>query len=71
MPKFADKVIVDLKAKKFIVDGEEFPYWLSEEGPKVDGLLQPNALRSVTVTFFTNDIEVIPEGKTEPADASP
>lgn len=62
MPELAKKVTVDLASKKLFLDGVEFPYYLSEEGPKVDGLLSRNELRSVTITFFTEDLEVIPEG---------
>lgn len=61
MQKFAGKTVLDLKQRKLFVDGVEFPWVLSEEGPSFNSLGSANDVRSVTLTFFTEDVEVIPE----------
>lgn len=60
MPELAGKVTIDLARKKLLFDGVEFPYYLSEEGPKLGGVMASGELRSVTITFYTADLEVIP-----------
>lgn len=62
MPELAENVTVDLARKKLFVNGAEFPWHISEEGPKLGGIMAANEIRSVTLTFYAKDIEVIPEG---------
>ncbi|MBF6213757.1 hypothetical protein IU487_22325 [Nocardia puris] len=57
----AERVTIDLAARKILIDGEEFPYLLHKDGPRVNNLDTRDELRSVTLTFFAKDIEVIPE----------
>jgi hypothetical protein len=67
MPDFPNLVTVDLHSKKLLINGVEFPWYITEEGPRIDGLMAPNTLKSVTLTIYTKDIEVIPENPfTEP-----
>lgn len=61
VPKIAGRATLDLKQRKLFVDGVEFPWVLSEEGPSFGNLGGANDVRSVTLTFFTEDVEVIPE----------
>lgn len=60
MPKLAEKVTLDLARKKLFIDGEEFPYHITEDGPQISDLMNHSALRSVTLTFYVKDIEVLP-----------
>ncbi|MCQ4148580.1 hypothetical protein [Rhodococcus qingshengii] len=59
MPKAAEKVTVDLKERTLFVDGVEFPWHISEEGPIFGPLLGP--VREVTITLLAHDVEVIPQ----------
>jgi hypothetical protein len=61
MPELPKKVTIDLASKKLFVNGEEFPWHLTEEGPRLMALTDPDALPSVTLTFYAEDVEVIPE----------
>lgn len=69
MPEMARKVTLDLRARKLYVDGAEFPWLISSEGPELHGLADKDSIRSVTLTFFTEDVEVIPEGESDMATA--
>lgn len=68
MPDIAQKATLDLKEKKLFVDGVEFPWLISEEGPKLNNLAADATMRSVTLTFFVDDVEVLPEERDETAD---
>lgn len=61
MPELAKKVTLDLARKKLFIDGEEFPWHISEEGPVLHDVMTANSLRSVSITFYAADVEVIPE----------
>ncbi|MGI5223047.1 hypothetical protein [Nocardia sp. CA-290969] len=58
MPEVAKKATLDLAQKKLFVNGEEFPWRISEDGPQLDDLVSP--LRRITLTFYAHDVEVIP-----------
>ncbi|SNY84167.1 hypothetical protein SAMN04244553_3603 [Nocardia amikacinitolerans] len=69
MPHLPDLVTLDLAQRKLFIDGTEFPWLISQGGPTFNALADPRELRQVTVTFFTNDVKVIPEhGKPAPGD---
>lgn len=61
MPELAKLVTLDLARKKLFVDGTEFPWCVSEEGPTFSALADPHEVRSVTLTFFTEDVQIVPE----------
>lgn len=67
MPELAKKVTLDLAARKLYVDGSEFPWLISEDGPQFNDLATRGSIRSVTLTFFTQDVEVVPENGEESA----
>lgn len=68
MPDIAKHVTVDLAQRKLYVNGEEFPFHIAEGGIRVDGLAaEAGGLATVTVTFFADDIEVVPAGPTPAA----
>ena len=60
MPELAKKVTLDLARNRLFINGEEFPWHISEEGPVLNDVMARNALRSVSITFYAEDIEVIP-----------
>lgn len=61
MPNVAKHVTLDLAQKKLFVDGQEFPWLITEDGPHFDRMCQPRAMKTVTLTFYTEDVEVVPE----------
>lgn len=61
MPEIAQLVTLDLARKKLFVDGAEFPWLISEEGPMFGALVDRHQPRSVTLTFFADDVQIIPE----------
>ncbi|WP_280489516.1 hypothetical protein [Nocardia farcinica] len=68
MPDIAKHVTVDLAQRKLYVNGERFPFHIVEGGIRVDGLAaEAGGLATVTVTFFADDIEVVPAGPTPAA----
>lgn len=68
MPDIAKHVTVGLAQRKLYVNGERFPFHIAEGGIRVDGLAaEAGGLATVTVTFFADDIEVVPAGPTPAA----
>jgi hypothetical protein len=65
MPKLPKKAVLDLNAEKFYIDGEEFPWYITEAGVQVDGLLDRNAIPTLTFTMFAETVEVIPKESLE------
>lgn len=61
MPEIAKKAVLDLSQEKLLVDGAEFPWIISEEGPTLNDLCAQDAIPSITLTFFVDDVEVIPK----------
>lgn len=53
MPDFAERVVVDVDAHTFDVDGEKFPWYVSPDGPTVRRLRDD--LYEVSVTIFVID----------------
>ncbi|MGW4718858.1 hypothetical protein [Nocardia sp. NPDC004260] len=68
MPELPKLVTLDLAQKKLFIDGVEFPWHISAEGPRLNALMTPDDLRSVTLTFYTEDVEVIPAKAQESAE---
>ncbi|MBF6189439.1 hypothetical protein [Nocardia farcinica] len=66
MPDIAKHVTVDLAQRKLYVNGEEFPYLVAEDGIQIDHLVARRGPTPVTVTFFTEDVEVVPAGSNSP-----
>lgn len=61
MVKLPKKAVVDLANEKLYIDGEEFPWFITEEGVEVSGLLDRNVLPTLTFTMFSETVEVIPK----------
>jgi hypothetical protein len=59
MPELPKKITVDHAAKKLLVDGVEFPWYIAE-GPTVHDADGPNAVARVSVTLFADAVEVVP-----------
>ncbi|WP_433597910.1 hypothetical protein ACQPXH_19155 [Nocardia sp. CA-135953] len=58
MPDMPKLVTIDLRSKKLLVDGAEFPWYINEDGLTVNNLFTSVMVPSVTVTFFPKDVEV-------------
>lgn len=60
MPEIAKSVVLNLKQRKLFVDGEEFPWAISEEGPRLEweGI---NSIGAVTLTILADAITVVPD----------
>lgn len=64
MPSLPKKAVVDLASKKLFIDGEEFPWFITEEGIDVSGLLGRNAIPALSFTIIAETVEVIPASET-------
>lgn len=61
MPKLPRKATLDLEAQKLYIDGEEFPWYITEEGVEVSGLLDNNSPCVIlTFSMLVDTAEVIP-----------
>jgi hypothetical protein len=65
MPKFAESVHVDPEKHTFTVDGEPFPWYISEAGPAVRQIV--DGLFEVHVVIFAHDGFVMPKLAGAPA----
>lgn len=63
MAELAGKVVLDLQQKKLFINGDEFPWAISDEGVSVSGMGRRDELPAVSLTFFAEDIEVVPEAE--------
>lgn len=58
--RLAEKAVVDLRNGSLHIDGEEFPYFITESGIAIDGLGDRNAIPTLSFSVFAKDVEVIP-----------
>jgi hypothetical protein len=65
MPRLAKKITVDLQREKLHIDGQEFPWYITEEGVHATDLGNPNTLPIVTLSLLAETIEVIPKEQKE------
>lgn len=61
MPKLAGKVTIDLQHKRLFIDGDEFPWHISEDGVDAQELGSRNTLPSIVIRVPAETIEVIPK----------
>lgn len=61
MPTLPEKITVDLRAKRLLVDGVEFPWYISEDGVTLTSLGDRNAAPVVRIGLLAETVEVIPE----------
>lgn len=66
MPEIAKLVTLDLKRRKLVVDGAEFPWLIAADGVRVEAGV--DEICQATVTFFADAIEVIPREAQESAE---
>jgi hypothetical protein len=52
---------VDLRAKKLFIDGEEFPWFISQDGVDIEGLGDKKALPMLSLSILVRTVEVIPD----------
>lgn len=60
MPKLASRITIDQAKHVVCFDGEEFPYYIAEDGVEVNNVGDPNHIPSVTLTILADDVEVLP-----------
>ena len=58
--RLAEKIVVNLGTFSLQIDGDEFPFHLTEDGVDVNDLGNPRALPSATFTVPAKTVEVIP-----------
>jgi hypothetical protein len=61
VPRLPDKAVIDLRAKKLFIDGEEFPWYITQDGIDIDGLGDKNALPMLSLSILVRTVEVIPD----------
>ncbi|WP_280447838.1 hypothetical protein [Nocardia cyriacigeorgica] len=57
MPENAKIVVIDHVARTMMVDGREFPWHITDNGPSVTPRESAEALERVTVTFYAEHVE--------------
>ena len=67
MPSLPKKAVLDLRCNKFFIDGEEFPWYIAEEGVDIDGLIgsESKMIARLRFTMFAETVEVIPADDAE------
>jgi hypothetical protein len=60
MTELAKKITVDMQNKKLLINDVEFPWFVTEEGFDVEGLLANNEIPTVGFRIFAETVEVIP-----------
>lgn len=61
-PRLPRKALVDLRSKKLFLDGEEFPWFISQDGIDVQDLgNKKKALPMITFSILVQTVEVIPD----------
>lgn len=60
MPSLPNRITIDRAQHKVLIDGQEFPWFIEEGGPTIDGIDNANAAPVVWLPVLTKDIEVIP-----------
>lgn len=61
VPEFAENVTIDLQRKKLLINGTEFPWFISADGIDVQDLMTENCLPSFILRIPAGTIQVIPE----------
>ncbi|UZF57698.1 hypothetical protein LH935_06850 [Gordonia polyisoprenivorans] len=56
----APKITIDRKRHKVYCDGVEFPWYIAERGPTVEGICTHNEVPIVSIPIIASDLEVIP-----------
>lgn len=51
---------LDLATEKLYIDGAEFPWYISEEGPSFGPMTDQRDLRRMTITILAEDVETVP-----------
>jgi hypothetical protein len=61
MANLPRKALVDLRCDKLFIDGEEFPWFITEDGISITGLGDRNALPMLSFSILAETVEVIPK----------
>lgn len=60
MPEIPKKITIDRKQMKVFVDGVEFPWVITEEGPQVQDVASKTTIPTVALSIFAEDVEIVP-----------
>ncbi|WP_156161662.1 hypothetical protein [Nocardia vulneris] len=63
MPELAKRVTIDHDKSKLYIDGVEFPWQITEQGPVVAEAVPGWPLKLVTVAILAENVEIIQEAK--------
>jgi hypothetical protein len=61
MPELPRRAVIDLRANKLFIDGEEFPWYITEDGIDVIGLGDKHALPVLSFSILAETVDVIPK----------
>lgn len=61
MPELAKKITIDRKRHKVYVDGVEFPWYIEEQGPRIDDPDTEHGAPVVHLPVIAGDLEIIPK----------
>ena len=59
--RLAQKITIDRARKIVLIDGEVFPYYITEDGPAVQSPMGNSAIPVVILPVLALDLEIIPE----------
>jgi hypothetical protein len=65
MANLPQKALVDLRDSKLYLDGQEFPWYITESGVAIDGLGDRDTLPVLTFSIYAETVEVIPKDPPE------
>lgn len=66
MPSLPKKAVLDLRCNKLFIDGEEFPWYITEDGVDVAGLCGRHTIPTLSFTIFAETVDVIPADSDSP-----
>jgi hypothetical protein len=66
MPKLPKTAVLDLRCNKLLIDGEEFPWYITEDGVDVAGLIGNHTIPALSFTIFAETVDVIPADSDAP-----
>jgi hypothetical protein len=60
-PDLPERIIVDEPQGRVYIDGERFPYYLAEEGPRVEPPARKGDLAVVWLPVLADSVGIIPK----------
>ncbi|WNN93990.1 hypothetical protein SEA_NITRO_34 [Arthrobacter phage Nitro] len=60
-PELPERIIVDEPEGRVYIDGERFPYYLGEEGPRVEAPPRTGGVYTVWLPVLVDSVGIIPK----------